>query len=304
MGRRRDTPPLPEDTSALCDAYLAFIEERRQCDQTQKRGIRRVALAFGRYLRRSRVRLSAIRIEHVDAFLAAFTASYARGTQRLYRSYLRRFLRYLHHERHLLPRDLAALVVGPPMFAKAKPPKFLRPHEVRRLFDHLSYGTGRELRTYAMVHLAFYLGLRPSEIARLTLDDICFAKALLTVDHRKNDQPIELPIPESVIKAITAYIVGGRPQVAWRTLFVQCRRPYRPMPPNLVGRYLTDALHSAGIQATAYWLRHTYAQNLLEAGATIFEIKQMLGHDSIETTGKYLSIHTALMRKVMFDERL
>ena len=48
---------------------------------------------------------------------------------------------------HLKQGDLADLVVGPPMFAKAKLPKFLRPHEVRRLFDHLPYGTGRELRT-------------------------------------------------------------------------------------------------------------------------------------------------------------
>jgi len=65
---------------------------------------------------------------------------------------------------------------------------------------------------------------------------------------------------------------------------------------------LTGALRSAGLKGTAYWLRHTYAQNLLESGAELFELKQMLGHDSIESTGKYLSIHVNLMRKVLFDE--
>jgi site-specific recombinase XerD len=54
--------------------------------------------------------------------------------------------------------------------------------------------------------------------------------------------------------------------------------------------------------ATAYWLRHTYAQNLLQAGASLFEIKELLGHDSIESTRKYLLIHIKLMRKVLFDE--
>jgi site-specific recombinase XerD len=49
-------------------------------------------------------------------------------------------------------------------------------------------------------------------------------------------------------------------------------------------------------------LRHTYAQNLLEAGASIFEIKEMLGHDKIESTKNYLRIHIQLMRKVLFDE--
>jgi len=57
-------------------------------------------------------------------------------------------------------------------------------------------------------------------------------------------------------------------------------------------------------RSSAYWLRHTYAQNLLEAGVSIYEIKEMLGHDSIESTKKYLHIHIKLMRKVLFDETI
>jgi len=65
---------------------------------------------------------------------------------------------------------------------------------------------------------------------------------------------------------------------------------------------MTAAIRQAGLTGTAYWLHHTYAQNLLESGATIFEIKQMLGHDKIESTKVYLHIHIKLMRKVLFDE--
>jgi integrase/recombinase XerD len=54
----------------------------------------------------------------------------------------------------------------------------------------------------------------------------------------------------------------------------------------------------------AYCLRHTYAQNLLEAGVSIYEVKEMMGHDSIESTRKYLYVHTKLMREVLFDETL
>jgi site-specific recombinase XerD len=72
----------------------------------------------------------------------------------------------------------------------------------------------------------------------------------------------------------------------------------------MVGYYLSRCLKKAGLSATAYWLRHTYAQNLLEAGASIYEIKEMLGHDRIDSTRKYLSIHIELMRKVLFDETL
>ena len=302
MSRRQGKQLTGSDFDEVCQDYLVYWQRTRQGGRTQVQGIGRVLKSLGRYLETSRIRLSDIDIEHTDMFLSVFNRPYARSTQRLYRSYLRCFLRYLYCERDLLRRDLAELVVGPPMFAKAKPPKFLRPHEIRQLFNRLAHSTNAELRTYAMVHLAFFMGLRPSEISRLTLDDIHFTEEQIALEDRKNTHPLQLPIPESVLKAVTAYIVGARPESNCRTLFLLLTPPYKPMSPGLVGRYLTGALRSAGLNGTAYWLRHTYAQNLLESGAELFEIKQMLGHDSIESTGKYLSIHVNLMRKVLFDE--
>jgi site-specific recombinase XerD len=63
-------------------------------------------------------------------------------------------------------------------------------------------------------------------------------------------------------------------------------------------------MHKTGLASSAYWLRHTYAQNLLEAGASLYEIKEMLGHNTIESTRQYLHIHIMLMREVLFDEPL
>jgi site-specific recombinase XerD len=65
---------------------------------------------------------------------------------------------------------------------------------------------------------------------------------------------------------------------------------------------MTAAIRAAGLNGTAYWLRHTYAQNLLESGASIYQIKEMLGHDKIESTRVYLHVHIKLMRQVLFDE--
>lgn len=302
MSRRRGEQLTDCGFGKVCREYLVYLQRTRYGGYTQIQTIGRILKALGSYLEASRIRLPDMDIEHIDAFLSAFNRPYALSTQRLYRSYLRCFLRYLYCERNLLGRDLAELVVGPPMFAKAKPPKFLRPHEIRQLFDRLPHSTSAELRTYAMVHLAFFMGLRPSEISRLTLDDIHFTEEQVALQDRKNTHPLELPIPESVLKAVTAYIVGARPDSDSRTLFLLLTHPHRPMSPGLVGGYLTGALRSAGLKGTAYWLRHTYAQSLLESGAELFELKQMLGHNSIESTGKYLSIHVNLMRKVLFDE--
>ena len=56
-----------------------------------------------------------------------------------------------------------------------------------------------------------------------------------------------------------------------------------------------------GVPGSAYHLRHTYALNLLTAGASVFAVKEMLGHDRIQTTGRYLSIRTEMMREVLFN---
>ncbi len=292
------------DMNRICQEYIYHLTKIHQSGPTQIKGIIRVIQAFGCYLKKNSIEVININIEHVDNFLMISYASHAKATQRLYRSFLRCFLRYLYNERNLIRYNLADLLVSPPMFAKAKPPQFLRPGEVRQLFDGLPHSTACELRTYALVHLAYYLGLRPIEISKITLDDISFSKGLLNLKSRKNNNPLQLPIPEAVLKAITVYIIGGRSKSRYRSLFLIFWPVPTPMSANLVGFYLTKALRNAGLPGTAYWLRHTFAQNMLESGARIFDIKEMLGHGSIESSRQYLSIHTTLMRRILFDETI
>jgi site-specific recombinase XerD len=155
-----------------------------------------------------------------------------------------------------------------------------------------------------MVHLLYFLGLRPVEISRITFDDISFSKAELTLRDRKADNPITLPVPENVVKAVAAYALKARPKSPDRHLFLSFHFPYRPMGANGVIYYISKAMKTAGLSSSAYWLRHTYAQNLLQMGRSIYEIKEMLGHDNIDSTKAYLHIHTELMRKVLFNETL
>ena len=85
-------------------------------------------------------------------------------------------------------------------------------------------------------------------------------------------------------------------------LILDCAFFISPVSRYAVKRIIQGAMRKAGIPGTPYWLRHTYAQNLLESGASLFEIKEMLGHDDIKSTKRYLHIHIKLMREVLFDE--
>ena len=234
--------------------------------------------------------------------MATFEVS--ESTRRIYRYHLRGFLRYLFHERKVIRRDLAPLLVGPPMFAQRRLPKFLRPQQVKKLFDSLALSTPTQMRTYAMVHLAYSLGLRPVEVSRITLDDVSFQQAELTIRERKGCNPVTLPLPEKVIKAVALYVSKGRPESHSRSLFLTHQFPFRPASSNTVVGYMSRAMKQAGLPSSAYWLRHTYAQNLLHTGRSIYEVKEMMGHQNIQSTHRYLHIDTELMRKVLFDEEL
>ncbi len=138
----------------------------------------------------------------------------------------------------------------------------------------------------------------------ITLDDISFKNMELTLPKRKGKNPVKLPLPEETIKALAAYLVGVRPETGERRVLLGLKPPYAPVSRQVVTKSIGECMRKAGLPATAYWLRHTYAQNLLESGASVFEIKEMLGHDSIRMTSRYLHIHTSLMRKVLFDESI
>ena len=307
FGRKKISAPIPcahqpDPLPEIYEAYLFYHQISRQSSYRRAKQIQRVLRAFHQHLEKNQINLYALRIEQVDAFLAQFNAPFLPTTRRLYRSTLRGFLSYLYQQRGLLQKDLAALVVGPVLFAQKKPPTFLRPNEIKQLFESLSLSSAKEIRNFAMIHLAYFMGLRPKEVSLITLDDISFGKAELTLNDRKNKQPIILPVAEPALKAITAYIVGARPKGKNRILFLTLKPPYEPLCAASVGWYITQCMRKAGLTASAYWLRHTYAQNLLEAGMSIFEIKEMMGHDTIESTRKYLYIHIKLMREVLFDE--
>jgi len=291
---------------ALYEQYVAYYEKTHQVPPGKMISIQRVLAALHEYLENSQIALSRIRIEQIDAFLAEFTKPFKQSTCRLYRSYLRGFLRYLYHQKRIVRRDLAPLVVGAPQFAKAIPPKFLRPEEVSRLFCTMSQNLSskRELRTYAMLHLAYFLGLRPREISMITLDDISFARGELSLTHRKNTTPLTLPLPDETLKAISTYLIGGRPKSEYRNLFLALKAPFIPVTPATVNYWISTSMRTLNLPSTAYWLRHTYAQHLLESGRSLYETKEMMGHASIESTRRYLHIHLPLMRTVLLDEKV
>jgi integrase/recombinase XerD len=209
----------------IYEQYLLYLQQTKELPKGHIGAIRRVLASFQEHLENRSISLSSLKIEHLDAFLAEFNKPFATKTRNGYRCHLRGFIKYLYHERGVLRADLAPLLVGPPDFGQSNPPKFLRRGEVEKLLSSLTLDTPTQIRTYAMVHLAYTLGLRPVEIGVITLDDISFQKAELRVPRRKTNQPAILPVPETAIKATAAYVLNARPESDYREIFLTAPDP-------------------------------------------------------------------------------
>ncbi len=172
---RKSRPPLP----VIYEDYLAYRKKYYQAPDIIVNRIRRVLRAFDGYCKQNGIDPGSLKIEHVDEFRKVFFKDFSSATRHAYRSYLRQILSYLFHQRRILTKDLAPLVIGRHEYGQAKPPRFLRPAEVQKLFASLSTFSASGIRTYAMMHLAYTMGLRPNEISRVRLDDIDFSQQLL-----------------------------------------------------------------------------------------------------------------------------
>ncbi|MBC8466896.1 MAG: hypothetical protein H8D55_03555 [Deltaproteobacteria bacterium] len=167
---KKPRKPLPD----IYEAYLIHYKDTRNVTQGMIRTCRNVFSGLHGYLDNDD--LSSLTIEQIDVFLNHYNTGYSPKSQRMHRGCLRGLLQYLYYQRSILQRDLSIFLTGPPFYAQAKPPRFLRPEEVDHLFSSLCWERPSDIRCNAMIYLAYTLGLRPKEISLISLGDISFAK--------------------------------------------------------------------------------------------------------------------------------
>ncbi len=109
---------LPE----IYEQYLCHLKQDKAVSEGLLKGARRVLAIFHGYLENKKIDLSALKIEHLDVFMAEFKV--AQSTRKTYRHHLRGFLKYLYYEKKILRKNLAPLLVGAPRFDQVRPPKF------------------------------------------------------------------------------------------------------------------------------------------------------------------------------------
>jgi integrase/recombinase XerC/integrase/recombinase XerD len=201
-----------------------------------------------------------------------------------------------------LPHSPAELVSAPKRAVGL--PKVLKAADVERLLDGIGASGPLQQRDRALFELAYACGLRASEIVGLDIEDVDHDSEQLRVQG-KGDRTRLLPIGENAAAALREYLQKGRPNLlAARYVDEQPSGPLfisrsgRRLDPRDVRRRLrvwAQATRTPG-RVHPHALRHSFATHLLDGGADLRAIQELLGHASISTTQVYTRVESARLR--------
>jgi site-specific recombinase XerD len=174
-------------------------------------------------------------------------------------------------------------------------PRVLKPAEVAALLERIPASSPLDLRDRAMLELAYAAGLRAEELVDLDLDSPDPDAEELRVEG-KGGRTRVVPVGEHAWRALERYLARARPALDGgdsRALFLS--KSGRRLSTSDVRRRLTRQLRQAGV--SPHTLRHSFATHMLEGGADLRAIQELLGHASISTTQTYTRIESRRLKR-------
>lgn len=212
-------------------------------------------------------------------------------------------VRGLHRFAHLegITEDDPARAVRPPAAGK-RLPKALPVEDVLRLLNMPPAEGERALRDRALLELLYSTGARISEAVGLDLDDVDAGERTVLLDGKGGKQRL-VPIGKPAVAALETYLVRARPALAGRgrgsaALFLNARGSR--LSRQSAWQVLKTTAERAGISASVspHTLRHSFATHLLEGGADVRVVQELLGHASVTTTQVYTLVTVNTLREI------
>ena len=307
---------MPQPLQPHRDAFLEFLELNRNVSRNTLRAYRNDLAQFATFVaERLERNPKPADIDHrlIRAFLAAlYEKGLSRATSARRLAAIRSFTRYLRRE-GAVDRNAGALVDSPAV--ERRVPAHLARDEMEALLAAPDGATPLGRRDRAVLELFYASGLRLSELGSLDLEDVSLSSRMVRALGKGGKERI-VPCTRPAVAAIRAWLPDRRSlmdSAATRTVRPRRRRarhtPDDPLFVNkhggrlsvrsidrLVRKYAQQAATRLGISPHA--LRHSFATHLLDAGADLRSIQELLGHSSISTTQRYTHVSTAQITNV------
>ncbi len=206
------------------------------------------------------------------------------------------------NEKGIFMRDVDGFLSSFSIPKREKIPSYYTEEDVIRIEASIDRASAVGKRDYAMTLLASRLGLRASDIAGLTFENLDWDRNVISLTMLKTGRNIELPLLADVGNALIDYLKHGRRNNPSRSVFVSERAPFRPVTSQSVCSAIRRAIEVSGVEIKGkhhgpHSLRHSLASVLLKNGTSMHIISKSLGHTCSTSTMKYLRIDlTSLMK--------
>ncbi|MBQ4500133.1 MAG: site-specific tyrosine recombinase XerD [Alistipes sp.] len=181
-------------------------------------------------------------------------------------------------------------------------PDTLSVEEIDALLDTFDITTAKGCRDSAIIEVLYSCGLRVSELTSLRLEDLFFGEGYIRVVGKGDKQRI-VPVSSAARDKMQLYMEFRHPKHSSdTTLFLNNRGT--PLTRVMVFTIIRQAAKQAGIdkQISPHTLRHSFATHLLEGGANIRQVQELLGHENIETTEIYTHLNRHHLSEVVNEK--
>jgi site-specific recombinase XerD len=283
------------------DEFARWMTEERGMSALTERSHRSKTSLFLTWFSHRRHSLAAVQVRDVDDFLIfKGTKGWSRKSARGYADALRAFFRYAEQRGWCKP-GIAEGIISPMLYEQEGLPEGPGWKEVKRLLKSVRGDSAAAVRARAILSLLAIYGLRSGEISRLLLSDFDWRLETFTVNHSKRGGAQQYPLQREVGEAILAYIRKARPRSSCPNLFLTLKPPYRGIGHSSLWRITSTRMQAVGIQCRRrgpHCLRHACATHLLERGASLKEIGDLLGHRDYRSTSIYAKVHLQQLRRV------
>jgi len=282
--------------------FISYIEIERNYSQNTTASYRADLLDFKQFLASLDDPLPPIdEIDHltIRSYLANLQdRQLSRSTVLRRLSSLRSFFRYLCRRGHLSADPTEALATPK---AQRKLPDFLELSEIEALLSVPDTTTVIGLRDQAILELLYSTGMRVSELLALDLSDVEWQNAVVKVRGKGKKERI-LPVGKMALVALENYLARRQEWLGGRTsqaIFLS-QRGNRIPDAKSIRRRIEKYVAAAGIQKkiTPHTLRHTFATHMLNAGADLRSVQELLGHASLSTTQIYTHVTADRLKQV------
>lgn len=214
---------------------------------------------------------------------------------------LRAFYKFLLVE-DLLDDDPTELLEGPRL--RRKIPEVLSVHEIRQMLESIDLSEPQGLRNRAILETLYACGLRVSELVNLRLTNLFLSAGFIKVLGKNNKERL-VPIGSDAVKYLEQYLEHDRSRMEIKhgqENYVFLNRRGAHLTRVMVFYIIKELAQKAGIHKTIspHTFRHSFATHLVEGGADLKAVQDMLGHESITTTEIYTHLDTEYLKETIY----